>query len=63
MKELLTYGAEIWYQDNSDYDLWHGPQGLIVNTAALEEREAFYEVTRVTNVSASVEANAQACCA
>lgn len=33
---------EHWTQDASDPDLWHGPQGLIVNSAALAERRPFY---------------------
>ena len=40
---------EAWYQLASNPDLWEGAGGLIVNTAALEEREAYFEVTRVAN--------------
>lgn len=43
----MTLKKEIWYQDASDSDLWVNEQGLIVNTAALEERTPFYEVIRV----------------
>lgn len=35
---------EIWTQDADDSQLWHGPAGVIVNTSALEERKAFYQV-------------------
>lgn len=38
---------ETWRQDPSDLDLWHHQHGLIVNSAALAEREAFYRVIRV----------------
>lgn len=33
---------EHWIQDASDPDLWHGPHGVIINSAALSERRAFY---------------------
>ena len=36
--------VEIWTQDGEDAELWHGPAGVIVNTSALEERKAFYQV-------------------
>ena len=36
--------TEIWTQDSEDENLWHGPAGVIVNTAALEERRAFYQI-------------------
>lgn len=35
---------EIWQQDNWDKDLWHGDNGIIVNTAALKDREEFADV-------------------
>ncbi len=40
--------TEVWYQDPEDSNLWHGTHGVIVNTAALLEREFFYNVERVT---------------
>ncbi len=40
--------TEVWYQDPEDGNLWHGTHGVIVNTAALVEREFFYNVERVT---------------
>jgi hypothetical protein len=44
MKNLIT---EIWTQDTQDHDLWHGNYGVMVNTAALNEREGIFEVIRV----------------
>ena len=35
---------EIWQQDIYDKDLWHGENGLIVNTSALKDREDFIDV-------------------
>ena len=46
MKQVLKT-SEVWYQDAFDNDLWHNDKGLMVNTAALDEREAFFEVIRV----------------
>jgi hypothetical protein len=45
MKDLIT---EIWIQDVENPDLWHGKHGVMINTAALSEREAFFEVTRIS---------------
>jgi hypothetical protein len=39
--------TEVWYQDPEDGNLWHGTHGVIVNTAALTEREFFYNIQRV----------------
>jgi hypothetical protein len=39
--------TEVWYQDPEDSNLWHGTHGVIVNTAALIEREFFYNIERV----------------
>jgi len=36
--------TEFWRRDPKDSDLWHGEKGLILNTAALEERKAYYNV-------------------
>ncbi len=36
--------TELWRRDAKDLDLWHGENGLILNTAALEERKAYYNV-------------------
>lgn len=38
---------EIWYQDESNFDLWHGENGVIVNTTALNERQYYYHVLAV----------------
>lgn len=35
---------ELWQQDIYDKDLWHGENGLIVNTAALKDREDYIDV-------------------
>jgi hypothetical protein len=47
MKQVSYKASEVWYQDALESDLWHNDRGLIVNTSALDEREAFFEVTRV----------------
>jgi hypothetical protein len=39
--------TEIWYQDVEDSNLWFGEHGVMVNTAALDEREFYFEVIRV----------------
>jgi hypothetical protein len=39
--------TEIWYQDVEELDLWFGEHGLMVNSAALQEREAFFDIIRV----------------
>ena len=36
--------TEVWHQDSHDADLWHGPHGVILNAAALEEREFYFDV-------------------
>ena len=36
-----------WRQLPGEPDLWQGEHGVLINTAALREREAFFEVTRV----------------
>jgi hypothetical protein len=36
--------VEVWTQDPEETDLWHGPHGVIVNTAALEERKSFFSI-------------------
>ena len=48
--QILTAPAlssEIWTRDDADADLWHGPHGVIVNTAALEERKRFYRLIQL----------------
>ena len=39
--------SELWYQDPEDKNLWHGKHGVIINTAALNEREFYYTVVRI----------------
>ncbi len=46
-KANQTKNAELWYQDPEDSNLWHGKHGVIINTAALNEREFYYSVIRV----------------
>jgi hypothetical protein len=41
--------TEVWYQDVEDSNLWYGEHGVMVNTAALAEREFYYEVIRVAH--------------
>lgn len=38
--------TEIWLQDPHNQDLWHGTNGVIVNSEALEYREEFFEIVR-----------------
>ena len=47
MNKVSYKVSEVWYQDSVEADLWNNDKGLLVNTAALNEREAFFEVTRV----------------
>ena len=36
--------TEFWRRDPKDLDLWHGENGLILNTAALDARKDYYNV-------------------
>jgi hypothetical protein len=38
---------ELWQQDPSEPDLWLGENGVLVNTAALEERAYYAEIVKV----------------
>ncbi len=38
--------TEIWLQDPHNQDLWHGSNGVIVNSEALEYREEFFKIVR-----------------
>ena len=40
----VTLASEVWTRDDLDANLWHGPHGVIVNTAALEERKRLYQL-------------------
>ena len=40
--------SEVWQQNIEHLDFWHGPNGVIINTAALNEREFYYNVIRIT---------------
>ena len=44
---MMTQAQEIWRQDVLDADLWHGNKGVIVNSAALQEREVYFEILKV----------------
>ena len=45
--DAYTRPSELWYQTDFDANLWEATSGVIVNTDALNEREAFYQVVRV----------------
>ena len=38
---------ELWKQDVTDTDLWHHAGGLIVNKAALDERQGYFNIVRI----------------
>ena len=42
---------EVWHQDNETRDLWHAETGLMVNTAALKEREVYFDIVRIPSAS------------
>jgi hypothetical protein len=44
---------EIWRQDPDNADLWHAAHGVIINTSALNEREAYFEIVRLQYYSAA----------
>ena len=44
LNPLSDLPPEVWTQDGDDANLWHGPHGVIINSAALEERRAFFDV-------------------
>lgn len=46
-QEALETIPEVWQQDATDKDLWHGPNGLIVNSDALEARKHYFEMWRI----------------
>jgi hypothetical protein len=53
MKDIKDTGksfkvSEVWSQDLENSDLWHGKHGVIVNTAALNEREFYFDIIRLT---------------
>ena len=43
----LLKPTETWRQDTTDRDLWHHASGVIVNSAALDQREPYYTIIRV----------------
>lgn len=44
--------VEAWHQDDLEPGLWHHPNGLIVNDAALAERDSYYRVVRLRSAEA-----------
>lgn len=46
--EQFLKHTEVWQQNPESPDFWHGPNGVIINTAALNEREFYYNVIRIT---------------
>jgi hypothetical protein len=52
----MNTSVETWRQDAENPDLWHGAYGVIVNGAALIERETFYTVIRLPRPQAPKEA-------
>ena len=51
MSPMIT---ELWQQDYQDQDLWHNEQGIMINTAALVEREAYFDIIRVPASALSI---------
>lgn len=43
----MTLKQEVWYQDPADKELWVGEGGMLINTAALEERSYYFEIVRL----------------
>jgi hypothetical protein len=43
----MKANLETWQQDPFDPDFWIGADGLIINTAAPDERSDFSEIVRV----------------
>ncbi len=43
-EDLPKIASEIWTRDAEDIDLWHGPHGVIINTAALHARKFYYDL-------------------
>lgn len=52
LKDLQS--VERWHQDPTDRDLWHHQNGLIVNSAALAERESYYRIVRIDAESSDI---------
>ena len=47
MQMINPLDKEIWYQDQEETDLWHHNSGLLINTQALRDREAYYQIIRI----------------
>ena len=48
----MTSRQEVWHQDPIDNDMWANENGLLINTAALEERASYFEVAELVRVPA-----------
>ena len=46
----MTLRQEVWHQDPFEKDLWINENGLLVNTAALEERASYFEAAELIRV-------------
>jgi len=40
---------EVWHQDSQQQDLWLFTNGIMVNSAALKERESYFDIVRIHN--------------
>ncbi len=40
---------EVWQQDSQQQDLWLFTNGIMVNSAALKERESYFDIIRIHN--------------
>ena len=50
----MTLRQEVWHQDSAEKDLWINENGLLVNTAALEERASYFEVAELIRMPAQL---------
>ena len=55
MQRMNSLDKEIWYQDQEETDLWHHNSGLMVNTQALTDREAYYQIIRIQEQEAQFD--------
>lgn len=47
-KQYPQKPIEVWQQDLQDHHLWHGENGVMVNEAALKDREFYFDIVRVS---------------
>lgn len=50
----MALRQEVWHQLPTEPDMWLSESGLLVNTAALEERTYYYDVVRMPALLATV---------